>query len=211
MVQFRYLFLLSAFLSPLIISIGCGKHINSDEIKAQIHQEREEKDHYLMTSEESPFSPEEQENFQALEYFPIDLDYRIYTKIKEYESKDTITMVTTKEKEQLYLRYGEFQFSVGENTGTLYVYKPLKNDQGHPPYFFIPFYDKTNNSETYGGGRYLDIPIKEGDRYLVDFNRAYNPYCAYNYERWSCPLPPMENQLDFKVTAGEKIYPDAIK
>jgi hypothetical protein len=193
------------FLSAMFIS--CGEKVNSDEIRAQLIQQRQEKDKYFQNDEHSPLTAEQRENFDGLNYFPVDLDYRIYTRIREYDSKDTITMVTTKEKEQQYLRWGEFSFSVENQRDTLHLYKPVHTDEGHPPYFFIPFYDETNNQSTYGGGRYLDIHVQQdANRYVIDFNRAYNPYCAYDYDRWSCPMPPLENSVDFKIVAGEQMY-----
>ncbi len=190
-----------------LIFVSCGQQVNTDEIEAQLINERQEKEKYFLSDEHSPLTPDQRKEFDGLNFFPVDLDYRIYTRIREYDAKDTITMVTTKQKKQSYLRWGEFSFSIHNQTDTLHVYKPIHNDEGHPPYFFIPFYDETNGESTYGGGRYLDINVQQGNKkYVIDFNRAYNPYCAYDYDRWSCPLPPMENRVDFRITAGEKKF-----
>jgi uncharacterized protein (DUF1684 family) len=88
---------------------------------------------------------------------------------------------------------------------TIYQNIDLMNQQGYEDYLFIPFNDLTNGMETYGGGRYLDVQQGEGDTLTLDFNKAYNPYCAYN-PKYSCPIPPDENKLDVEIRAGEKNF-----
>jgi uncharacterized protein (DUF1684 family) len=87
----------------------------------------------------------------------------------------------------------------------IYQNVDLVNTAGYEDYLFIPFKDLTNGEDTYGGGRYLDLKIPEGETILIDFNRAYNPYCAYNHN-YSCPIPPFENHLKVKIEAGVKKY-----
>ncbi len=84
------------------------------------------------------------------------------------------------------------------------MYKSVE-ESTHDPYYFVPFKDLTNGTETYPAGRYLDIPVTENDIITVDFNVAYNPYCAYS-PYYSCPLPPMENHLKVRISTGEKNY-----
>ncbi|MCF7803964.1 MAG: DUF1684 domain-containing protein [Candidatus Marinimicrobia bacterium] len=188
-----------------IFMVSCGTSPNQADIRTAIQESRTKKDDYFSTATNSPIPENKRNDFDGLNYFPIDLNYRITTNIVEYSDKDTVVMPTTKDREQYYLRWGNFDFTIDGNTDTLQVYKPLQISADHEPYFFIPFYDETNNQMTYGGGRYLDIPVQASGKYVIDFNQAYNPYCAYDYERWSCPMPPMENRVDFPVDAGEKL------
>jgi len=197
------------FIGLLIFSVmqSCGEQSDSESIVSQIRQDRQEKNQYFQADSSSPLLPEQRQDFTGLRYYPVDLDYRVETQIREYPSKDTVEMTTTKDRKQSYLRWGWFDFTIHGKTDTLNVYKPVEMPNDYPPYFFIPFYDRTNNKTTYGGGRYLDTKIHDSNDYVIDFNRAYNPYCAYDHERWSCPIPPMENRVNFAVEAGEKMLP----
>jgi len=103
------------------------------------------------------------------------------------------------------LRYGYFDFQVGDQTCRLQVYR-LEDASGVGASLFIPFRDSTSGQETYAAGRYIDLKENISGVYDLDFNRAYNPYCAYNSE-FSCPIPPAENTLNVAIHAGEKKYP----
>jgi len=192
-------------LTLIALLISCNGANHRDQIKTRILHERQEKDRYFLANENSPLSGEEKSRFDGLQYFPVDLNYRFVATFHPYSSVDTIVMAAGKDHRRPFLRWGEFEFSVNGHRGKLHVYKPLKVDDGYHPYYFIPFYDQTNGAQTYGGGRYLDVPVRDTHKYVIDFNRAYNPYCAYDADRWVCPLPPQENALDFAIQAGEKI------
>jgi uncharacterized protein (DUF1684 family) len=101
------------------------------------------------------------------------------------------------------VKYGELAFSLNGKEFKLNIYQNLGliNKEGYEDYLFLPFLDETNGIESYGGGRYVDARIPEGATMIIDFNKAYNPYCAYNH-KYSCPIPPKENHLDIKVLAG---------
>ncbi len=189
----------------LPVAQSCSHQNDSTSIVTQIRNDRQEKDAYFKSDSSSPLLPQQRKNFTGLQYYPINLDYRIETQIQEFPEKDTVNMTTTKNRTQQYLRWGWFAFSIHGKSDTLNVYKPVKMPEDYPPYFFIPFYDKTNNQTTYGGGRYLDTQIHPSRMYVIDFNEAYNPYCAYDHKRWSCPIPPMDNRVDFPIEAGEKM------
>ena len=120
------------------------------------------------------------------------------------EEQELIEMSTSTGDFRPSLRWGKLDFSVGSEAATLTVYKSEGEEE-----FFLPFGDATNNAESYGAGRYLDLVALEDGRFLLDFNYAYNPYCAYN-PRWSCPIPPAENRLKIPILAGEKKYPGAL-
>jgi uncharacterized protein (DUF1684 family) len=112
---------------------------------------------------------------------------------------------------KMFVKYGVLKFRVSGRARTLAVYQAdtatLKKFPEYADLLFIPFRDATNRTETYGGGRYIDIKIAAGQREVtVDFNLAYNPNCAYGGDKWNCPIPPRENSLDIEIKAGEKRY-----
>jgi len=170
----------------------------------RIREQREEKETYFAEHPRSPV-PQHAE-FAGLDYYPVDPAHRYELSLKEHEQKETITVETTADGNQEYVRWGEFDFVLDGEDVTLQAYKPASGEER----FWVPFRDETNDDETYGAGRYLDL---EPDRHrtddgawILDLNQAYNPTCAYN-EAYECPLIPMENWLDVRVEAGEKAYP----
>ena len=120
------------------------------------------------------------------------------------DSKEEVEVATNTGDSSPHVRWGEFNFDVNGVPVTLSLYRSVGSEQ-----FFLPFMDETSGSATYGGGRYLDLVELEDGRILVDFNYAYNPYCAYN-PHWSCPIPPSENRLSVPIEAGEKTFPGAV-
>jgi uncharacterized protein (DUF1684 family) len=118
--------------------------------------------------------------------------------VEEFAEKDEIEMQTTGGDVQAYTRFGKIRFSVDGEEAELTIY-------ASPQGFFLPFVDALAGKETYGAGRYLEPEMIGGGRLLVDFNLAYNPYCAYN-EQWACPITPRENRLKVPIRAGEKVF-----
>lgn len=118
-------------------------------------------------------------------------------------------MKTTTERLPVYDKYGTLTFELDDKTYKLSVYQShsLRNNKKYKNYLFLPFTDLTNGNETYGGGRYIDFTIPDSDVVVIDFNKAYNPYCVYS-DKYSCPIPPKENHLPIKITAGIKNYKD---
>lgn len=164
---------------------------------------RAEKNKFFREHAQSPLTPAQQRKFVALEYFPINEEYNLQLKIHYNKAKEVVWIQTNDQQIREYFKYGYFEFEVEGNKGKVYVYRSNE----HPDYYFIPFKDATSGTETYGAGRYLDaIPIGN-EEFVLDFNKAYNPYCAYN-GNYSCPIPPEENWLDIPIRAGEKTYPD---
>ncbi|SDB18918.1 hypothetical protein SAMN03097699_0001, partial [Flavobacteriaceae bacterium MAR_2010_188] len=121
-------------------------------------------------------------------------------------------MKTTTERVSEERVYGILTFNLkGENFKlNIYEGKEMKTKEGFEDFLFLPFLDETNGEETYGGGRYIDARIPETDTMTIDFNKAYNPYCAYN-EKYSCPIVPRVNYLPIKVEAGVKVFKKKIK
>jgi uncharacterized protein len=164
----------------------------------ELEQFRTQKDAFFQRHPKSPLTPEQQERFSGLRYFPEDPTLRFELVIEPFAEPSTLTMQTSTGEERTYERYGRLRFTVEGEELTLTLFA----DAGG---FFLPFADSLAGTETYGAGRYLEPqPLGDG-RFLVDFNLAYNPYCAYNAQ-WSCPLAPWENRLHVPIRAGEQLF-----
>jgi len=111
-------------------------------------------------------------------------------------------MVTSKGTKQRFHRVGYFEFEIDGKNARLQAYRSAQREDNE---LFVPFRDGTSDKESYGASRYLDLDLTKDDNYVIDFNYAYNPYCAYS-EDYVCPLPPRENWLDIEIRAGEKNY-----
>ena len=160
------------------------------------------KDDFFGADQHSPLTPKQRHKFSGLSYYPENHHLRFALKLEEFPDaeKETIQMVTSTGDSQPHVRWGWLRFVVDGETVSLTVYRGIDGDE-----LFLPFADVTTGRETYGAGRYLEIVPMDGGLHLVDFNYAYNPYCAYN-PRWSCPIPPMENRLKVPICAGEKLF-----
>ncbi len=159
---------------------------------------RAEKDDFFGSHPQSPLTREQKMKFKGLNYFPESEALRLEVKVEEFPVKDAFEMQTSTGGVQHYERFGRFHFHVDGVEAALTIYQS-------PHGFFLPFVDALAGAETYPAGRYLEPEALPGGRFLVDFNVAYNPYCAYN-EMWSCPITPAENRLSVAVRAGEKLF-----
>ena len=166
---------------------------------------RQERDAFFKNHQRSPLLPQDKRHFKGLKYYPFDPQYVLSGQIERFifhinNPKYYATFLTNKGTSKRYLRYGKFHFTLNGKEYTIEIYKSILSD-----YLFIPFKDKTNEKETYGGGRYIDAEILPDYKMVLDFNMAYNPSCAYN-EKFVCVLPPRENMTDIEIRAGEKNY-----
>lgn len=159
---------------------------------------RIEKDDFFKNHPQSPLTREQRANFVGLSYFPENEALRLEVKLDEAVDRNEFAMQTSTGDVQMYSRAGRFRFMVDGHEAELTIYQ---GEHG----FFLPFVDSLAGSETYPAGRYLEPEPLPGGRFIVDFNMAYNPYCAYN-ERWSCPITPAENRLKVAIRAGEKLF-----
>jgi uncharacterized protein len=167
---------------------------------SELTEFRKAKDAFFKTNSQSPLDSQEKAGFNGLKYFPENPALRFDLLLEKSPASEQVTMATSTGDEQQYWHAGQVRFSVEGQPASLHVYLPV--DGGD---YFIPFVDATAPAETYGAGRYLE-PEDLGDgRLHLDFNLAYNPYCAYN-DRWSCPLPPRQNRLSVRIEAGEKNF-----
>jgi uncharacterized protein (DUF1684 family) len=164
----------------------------------EIDDFRREKDAFFGSDPDSPLTPDQRRAFAGLRYFAEDPELRFVVEVEPFAAPESIRMQTSTGDVQVYDRFGRFQFAVGGQPAWLTIYR---NEHG----YFLPFVDALAGAETYGAGRYLEpMPLEDG-RFLIDFNLAYNPYCAYN-EHWSCPITPAENRLKIPIRAGETVF-----
>jgi len=157
--------------------------------------------------EESPLDSVDLIHFTSLEFFPISENYIVNAKIEKIFSPDFFEMETTTARRPEYRiwAYAVFIIDGKELKLTIYQNKKLMNTLEYGDYLFLPFTDLSNGKTSYSGGRYVDLRITEKDEIVIDFNKSYNPYCAYS-DRWSCPIVPSENFLDIEIIAGVKKY-----
>ena len=155
----------------------------------------------------SPLPDRFRKDFATLDFYEPDTTYRIKAKFTRTPEALPFMMPTTTERQTEEVVFGIITFSLKGRTHKLEVYQnqELMQQEKYRDYLFLPFADLTNGEDTYGGGRYLDLTIPKGDTILLDFNKAYNPYCAYN-PKYSCPLVPKQNRLDIEIRAGVKVF-----
>ena len=160
----------------------------------------------LLADKRSPIKPVQVRNFS---FFPADHRYCLWAAFKETPGSTPFKIPTHSGKQKPFREYGTLTFTIKDVVYTLHMYQSidLVNDAAHKDELFIPFNDLTNYETTYGGGRYIDLSIKDivDNKVLLDFNKCYNPYCAYA-DGYSCPIPPSENRLPIEIPAGEKMF-----
>lgn len=170
--------------------------------KEKVERIRERNDILFQKSPNSPLTHEQKLDFKGLAYFPIDKKYEFIVDMKQFEYQSEITIPTTKDDKRKYIRFGYIEFEIDGQMNMLTIFKPIEDD-----YLFLPFKDKTTGKESYKIGRYVEIEKISKEKYLVDFNTAYNPLCAYN-DNWNCSYTPDENVLQIPILAGMKKYHD---
>lgn len=184
--------------------IGCTqeKRFLKGETEFQKEQNAKFKD-----ATTSPLKDKDRKHFEELDFFKFDSTYVVTANFKRTPNEKVFKMKTTTDRKPKYIKYGELHFNLkGENfTLNIYQNQGLIEKEGYDDYLFLPFLDETNGLESYGGGRYIDVRIPKGDSMVIDFNKAYNPYCAYN-DRYSCPIVPRKNYLKTRIEAGVKTF-----
>lgn len=159
---------------------------------------RREKDEFFGRHPQSPLTPEQKRGFIGLQYFPENEALRLEVQAEPLVDQQPMQMQTSTGGVQTYIRHARFKFQVAGQEAELTIYQ---NENG----YFLPFVDSLAGKDTYPAGRYLEPEALAENRFLVDFNLAYNPNCAYN-EMWSCPITPAENRLKVPIRAGEKLF-----
>ena len=159
------------------------------------------------TEGKSPLNENDRRLFKGLDFFEIDLNYRVKATLIKSTNEKPFKVNSISGDTKLLLKYADLKFKINDKSFSLSVYQVpnLVNDERYKNYLFLPFYDNTNGFTTYGGGRYIDLEIPETKTIVLDFNKAYNPYCAYS-DGWNCTIPPLENSLDIEIKAGVKAF-----
>lgn len=185
-----------------ILSLTTRAQDINDRIRLAL-QAQSELDSSYADADHSPLTKEDLATFTGLPFFPVDTNWMVECQLILTPNEEPFEMPTTTRRKPLYRKFGDLVFDYHDSTYTLEVYQNLDllNRPGLEDYLFLPFGDASNGISSYGGGRYLELRIPQGDSMTVDFNQCYNPYCAYN-DRYSCPKIPLVNILPFEIKAG---------
>jgi len=157
----------------------------------------------------SPLLPEDLKVFKSLDFYPVNEKFFVVAKFIRTENELPFEMKTSTDRKPVYVKYGEAHFNIDGQFFKLNIYRniELSKKEQYKDYLFLPFSDLTCGSESYIGGKYIDLKIPQGDTIVIDFNRSYNPYCAYS-PKYSCPKVPLENDLKIEIRAGVKKFHD---
>ena len=157
----------------------------------------------------SPLAPEDRATFKSLVFYPANKTFFVRATLVKTENERPFEMKTSTDRKPMYVKYGELSFVLKGESFKLNVYRniELSKKEEYKDYLFLPFSDATSGKESYIGGRYIDLRVPKGKSIAIDFNKAYNPYCAYN-SQYSCPIVPLENDLDIAIEAGVKKFHD---
>ena len=192
------------FLLLLSINVSCGqdKRPLQGETEFQLEMNANFKD-----AIKSPLTEKDRKAFKGLDFFPFDSMYVAKASFKRLTNEVSFKMKTTTDRLPEYVKYGEVSFILNNENYKLNIYQNVEliKREGYEDNLFLPFLDNTNGEESYAGGRYVECTIPEGNIMIIDFNQAYNPYCAYN-SKYSCPIVPRDNYVDVDIKAGVKGY-----
>ncbi len=169
----------------------------------EVEKHRDEIDSFMKNDPRSPFSKKGELEYKGLNYYNIDPDYKVNAQVIKLMNPELINIPMSDGSYAGYYRYAIAKFDLHDTSQQVVLLK--SKEYWNEDWVFLPFYDETSAEETYGGGRYLEVDYDGGDEAIIDFNLAYNPYCAYN-DDYSCPIPPRENHITVEVKAGEKKY-----
>jgi len=209
MTNFKYTISFCLAISIIIVSCSGLKHnwkISDSLLKKEAMNFQDEMNTHYKNPVTSPLDSLDLVAFEGLDFFDVNDKYRVIAKLKLTPNAESFEMATSTDRLPVYRQYGILSFKLNEQDLRLSVYEnvALKEKEEYKDYLFLPFKDATNGFGSYGGGRYLDLEKpKEGKFMVIDFNKAYNPYCAYS-DKYSCPVPPRENHLDIEIKAGVK-------
>ena len=195
-------FLLVLF--SLLLILNCENKKRYDKSFTPFQKEMNE---FFKDASISPLKEKDLKNFKGLDFFAFDSSYVVNAALTRTPEEKSFKMKTTTDRLPEYIKYGIVTFDLFGKSHSLNIYKNLEdiNKEGYREYLFLPFLDDTNGFESYGGGRYIDLDIPEGNNLVIDFNSAYNPYCVYD-EKYSCPIVPRDNYLSIKINVGVKAF-----
>lgn len=189
-------------LTPLLLLLAIGCTAKEVPYFDSVNDWRATKDRFMQQSSDSPIPPERRASFPPLSYFPIEPEYRVPASLTVDRSNDVIEIPTSRGERRPHNRVGKLSFTLKGQLLTLTAFVEVgQQDMTH---LFVPFGDLTNGTETYPGGRYLELERTATGIYDLDFNRAFHPFCYYN-PSYDCPYPPRENRLPIPIRAGERM------
>jgi uncharacterized protein (DUF1684 family) len=174
-----------------------------EDYREKIETERERQFKYIRFNAESPLTEEQKRGLKSLKFYAIDPAYRVKARLLPIEIKKVREVPLTDGSTERYLEHSWAEFELGGKTNKVLLLQSLSESDMRN--FFLAFADETSGKETYGGGRYLNVRQDGKNSITIDFNLAFNPYCAYNPD-FACPLPPRENILEIAIPVGEKNY-----
>lgn len=190
-------------ISIALFTLACSPQKESSGYMDSIKKERKEKNKEFSNKDKSPLEQKDIASFVGLNYFSIDSNYKVRAEYIKVDTATPFQMMTSTDRLPTYVKRGIVKFSIEAKELSLSVYQNLDDEDD---FWFIPFSDLTSGETTYGGGRYLDFDQEQDfNNIFLDFNLSYNPYCAYNH-KYSCPIPPAENDLSVAIKAGEKVF-----
>ena len=185
---------------------------DSIRIVEEVLNHRKEVDDDFRNNPDSPFNLDSSIRFDGIKWFPPDVNFHFLSRLFRYQTPETVTVYGTKGEPRKQLRFGYFELPLNGNLLRMNVYKFTPSDSTryrlYKDNLSVWFTDATTGKETYNVGRYIDVGDQKDDPmylYVIDFNNAYNPYCAYS-ARYSCAIPPKEDHFDFPIRAGEMKY-----
>lgn len=198
LIGFGLLLVLGYFLKDLVF--------NDDQYAARLRKVRKEKSDSFRRVQGSPLSEAQRNTFDSLRYYAPNKAYRLEAQLATFPRLDTVEMPLTDGKADQYLKWGRATFVLDKQEHKLTLFLKVNSLDST---LFVPFTDRTNGFATYGGGRYLDVakPAPGANEISLDFNEAYNPFCAYN-DGFACPVPPQDNRLAVEIKAGEQEFHD---
>ena len=196
------------YIIVFLLSVSAVFSQNRKEQMREIKKFQKELDEEYSSPSTTPLRGENLKNFSGHPFFPVNLKYCVTATLEKIDGARPFEIQTSSGKTKTYQEYGTLHFTLEGQpcTLTVYVSLALLKDPAYRDYLFLPFRDATNGTDTYGGGRYLDLRIPKGKTVTVDFNKAYQPYCAYNAYDYSCPVVPAENTLPIRIEAGMKYW-----
>ncbi len=182
-------------------------NVDAEGYAQELTEFRQSKDEFFASSPQSPIPHEDRHRgFVGLSYYSPDVAFRVEAEVLPFQKPDVVELATSTGEIRPQLRYAELRFRLGDRDLKLIGF--AEPHEFHTHELFMPFRDATSGRETYGAGRYLELTVDHGpngETAVIDFNLAYNPYCAYS-PYYSCPVPPAENTLPVEIRAGERNY-----
>jgi uncharacterized protein len=197
--------LTKALLIGIFFFTSCGPEVD-EAYRQAISAERMEMNEHFFNPAESPLDSAYFPDFKGLKFFPINEEYKVKATLTLIDNSDIFDLPHSHDRTRPYKNYAKISFELKGKNYELMVLEQAEKKPGNENYLLLPFTDETNDKTTYGAGRYIDLEKGESKEIILDFNKAYNPYCAYN-SKYTCPIPPKENRLPIAIEAGVKYEP----